>query len=298
MSNKIIPFPNLVQMYLNKAEIALQDGNFENAEKMIEQVLDLDADNVKALYLYSLLLLQTERLAETVSLIDEKKQEGAIPIEWEESFQWIYEVAKEDLGSGSEGAFLDEETLKEWRKGLQSESYEVQWKTYEMMFQFIGEEVQKIIGDFLLYKQGDSLLKTKLLQKLKLNCPHSLQFKVQKENQIKTLRLIDVPVEQEEWSEEHILPYQLIQDKAHDDPSLVQMAEEIWIYFLEKHYPFIPQITDALKWTAALHFYTLKIVDEPFAEVQLREKFVGIYQCSEQEIREHCQIFESLLLRI
>jgi hypothetical protein len=300
MSDNVIQFPNLLQMYVNKAEAALQESHFEEAEKLLDQALQADSQHIKTWYLYCLLLLQTERLSEVIQYIDEKRAEELIPIEWDESFQWIYEVAKQEVGSDSESlqVSVSPDLIDEWRKGLLSESFKAQWNTYEKMFDFIAEEVQQIIEEFLLWRQGDALLKTKLLQKLKLNCPHSLQFQVKKGDQATSVCLADVPLEKEDWSEEHMLPYQLIEDKAHDDPTLVQMAEEVWVYFLEKHYPFIPQINKALKWTAALHFYTLKLVDESFAESQLSEKFVHIYQFSEEEIREHCQFFERLLLRI
>jgi hypothetical protein len=300
MADNVILFPNLVQKYVSKAETALQEGDFEEAEKLIDQALKIDPQHIKAWYLYCLLLLQTERLSEVIHYIDAKRKEELIPPEWDESFQWIYEVAKQEVGSDSESVHVgvNPELVAEWRQGLHSDSFKVQWNTFEKMFDFIAEEVQLIIAEFLLLNQGDFLLKTKLLQKLKLNCPHSLKFQVQKGDQISLVCLADVPIEKEDWPEEHMLPYHCIEDKAHDEPSIVQMAQEVWVYFLEKHYPFIPQIGKSLKWTAGLHFYTLKLIDESFAESQLGEKFVYIYQFSEEEIREHCQFFERLLLRI
>jgi tetratricopeptide (TPR) repeat protein len=300
MSDNVIQFPNLLQMYVNKAEAALQESHFEEAEKLLDQALKIDPQHIKAWYLYCLFLLQTERLSEVIQYIDDKREEKLLPAEWVESFQWIYEVAKQEVGSDSNSVNISvsPEVVADWKKGLQSDSFKIQWNTFDKMFDFIAEEVQQTIAEFLLLNQGDSLLKTKLLQKLKLNCPNSLRFEVKKEDQITTVCLADVPLEREDWSEEHMLPYQSIEDKAHDEPSIVQMAQEVWVYFLEKHYPFIPQIGKSLKWTAALHFYTLKLVDESFADSQLGEKFVYSYQFSEEEIREHCQFFERLLLRI
>lgn len=286
-----------MQNYVNKAELALQEGQLVEAEMIIEEALLADPSHVKANYLFCLILLQTERLTEVISHIDKQREVG-LPIEWVEPFEWIYEVAKQDVTQNlsQNTQSPNTELLQEWKEGLQDDSFKVQWETYEKMTGFQDEEVRAVLEEFLRSTQGDLVLKTKCLQQLRkdLNCDY--QILVKKGEEQKTIEVNDVPVNREDWPEEQVAPILLLQQKVYDDPTLEQMAEELWIYFLEKHYPFVPQIEQPLKWTAALHFYTLKMVNEDIAESQLRDNFVEIYNISEAEIRERCQYFEYLLL--
>jgi hypothetical protein len=297
MADKIILFPKLMQGYVNKAEFALQEGKMVDAEKIIEQALHLDPSHIKINYLYCLVLLQTERLKEVIKHIDKQRKIG-LPQEWEEPFEWIYEVAKQETTQMTipNAHAPDLEQLQAWREGLLSKSYEVQWKTYEKMTGFENEEVRTIVEEFLLSSEGDLLLKTKFLQRLKQAYESSCQVIVIKGNKQEQIELSTVPYAREDWPEEQIAPMKILQHNLYDDPSLEEMAKELWIYYLEKHYPFFPDMNHSLKWAAALHLYTLKIINEDISESQLNNKLVEIYNLSESEIREQCQYFEQLLL--
>lgn len=288
-----------MQSYVNKAELALQEGRLVDAEKTIELALQLDPTHVKINYLYCLFLLQTEKLTEVIYHIDKQREIG-LPMEWQEPFGWIYEVAKQDTTqtqlSTQVAQAVDPKQLQVWKEGLLGKSFEVQWETYEKMTGFESEEVRGVVEEFLISSHGDFVLKTKLLQKLKKAYDFPLHIIIIKGSQQETIELSNVPVNIEDWIEEQITPIRLLQHNVYDDPSLEQMAMELWVYFLEKYYPFTPQMEHPLKWAAALHLYTLNMINEDIAESQLTNKLVGFYNLSESEIREHCQYFEQLLL--
>ncbi|WP_025027461.1 DUF3196 family protein [Caldalkalibacillus mannanilyticus] len=204
--------------------------------------------------------------------------------------------SKKDRLEQGEDECLTPEIIHNWKQGLLSEAPK-QWNTYERMFGFIDEDVQEIIRLFLVSEQGDKLLKTRFLQKLKLICPGKLSFIVYKSDQKKELMLSEVPVEKEEWSEEVLSPLVLLEEKAYDNPSLIELAKEMWFFFLEKEYPFIPEMNDPLLWTAAIHSYTLRMVDFDMSGKSV-EKLALLYEMEEKEFIHACSRFETILQQV
>jgi hypothetical protein len=205
--------------------------------------------------------------------------------------------SKKDRIEQSDDEQLSPQLIEQWSKGLNSSDFKEQWKNFEQMFGFIDSQVQMVIEQFLSSEQGDLVLKTKFLQKLKQICPGNQKYVIRKRDQWTTLLLKDVPIEIEEWPEEWMTPYHLIEEKAYDDPILAEMAQELWIYFIVKKYPFFTKINETLSWTAALHYYTLKVMDEEFANSQV-DKITLSYEISSDELLEKVQHFERELWQL
>jgi|GEM_PF-6894989 len=200
---------------------------------------------------------------------------------------------KRDRMELSDEEYLTPEAIQMWKHGLQG-SFSDQWQAYEMMFGFMEEEVQEVIRGFLLSPSGDPLLKTKFLQKLKQVCPEKMRFSVLKKNRRKELALKEVPIEKDEWPEDLMIPLTLLEDKAYNNPSLQELASELWMFLLEKEYPFHPTIDEPLKWTAGLHSYTLKVIDEERADKSVR-KLAQLYEVEESEWKKLSAMFEEFL---
>lgn len=190
---------------------------------------------------------------------------------------------------------ISPEMLNQWRTGLYSSSYEEQWRTFEQMTSFSDIHVIHLAQEYLNLHTGEPFLKTKLLQVLKNTCPSSLAFQVEKHKQGKQITLEQVPIQFDHWEPELLVPIQILQDKAYADPSLVEMAKELWIYFLEKYYPFNPVIEEDIIWTAGLHFYTLTVINEELANIQLEEKLPNLYGLPKEVLLQQYQRFEALL---
>lgn len=188
--------------------------------------------------------------------------------------------------------------LREWYEGLLNPSYESQWKLFEQLGALTDIATIKLLEQFMLYKQGDLVLKTKILQSLKQQCPWPLPFTIYKNGQEKEIKLTDVPLVFSDWPEPYLLVYYELEGAAYDDPSLLEMAKELWQYALEKHYPFMPTITNHLQWTAGLHYYTLSVINEDMAHYLLEETLVSTYDFTKEEIVAFKQNFEQLLLKL
>jgi hypothetical protein len=199
---------------------------------------------------------------------------------------------KDRLEQGDE-EILQSDSIEMWRKGLQG-TFEQQWRTYERMFGFIDSQVQEVIAEFLSTANGDPTLKTRFLQKLKLICSSQLDFSVSKRGMVRKVTLSDVPIDIEDWADDILKPAQQLENEAFNEPSLIEMGKELWIYLLEKEYPFVPQITDSLCWTGILHYYTLRMINEEDAQLRLGQ-LAKQYKLSATELIQQTEEFERLL---
>jgi hypothetical protein len=190
---------------------------------------------------------------------------------------------------------LSSQVIQGWKEGLQ-DSYEKQWKTFESMYAFLDDEVQEIIEEFLIDPQGDMLLKTRLLQKLSQYGKDRV-VKVEKLTKYTAIKLSEVPIEREEWPEELLKPIHLLEEYVFHDPVLNEMCKELWFYFLEKIYPFFPDITYPLHWTAAIHYYTLNLIDDEYMKIKLKD-LANIYSLTQEELIQHVARFEQALLQL
>lgn len=267
--DNIVPFPNLIQLYLRRVALALREERLEDAIELLEEVLELDPAHLEAKQLKD-------------SLADQ-----------------LYEEL--ELSFGSEGAQIHDEDIERWKEGLLQTNSQKQWQSFQQMHSFMDERVFELIQCFLTYSKGDLLLKTKLLQQCKLICPHSWKLDVSKLDQHTTLKLGDVPVDFEEWDARLTKPLELLEEIAYQDPSMMEMAREVWVFFLEKRFPFnddlIEGLEEAYKWTASLHYYTLKVIQRESLQ-QERQKMAQWYDMTEEEIEQAEENFAELLMQL
>ena len=187
------------------------------------------------------------------------------------------------------------ELIKEWTSGLANSDYGEQWRTFERMSNFSDIFVLQLIQDFLLQETGEPLLKTRLLQTLRKTCPSSLRFEVKKGKEMQRISLAEVPLVLEDWPEEQISPLKTLEEKAYADPSLSELARELWQFFLEKRYPFHPEVKPALEWGAGLHIYTLATINEELVNQQIKEELPNLYGYSPEELVQFYHRFIKLL---
>lgn len=176
------------------------------------------------------------------------------------------------------------ELIQEWASGLSSKDYAKQWRAFERMSNFSDIHVLGLIQDFLLQDSGEPLLKTRLLQTLKKTCPTTLSFEVEKKGERRVIKLAEVPVHLEDWPVEYIHPLTTLEEKAYADPSLIELARELWLFFLEKNYPFYPDMSQELAWSASLHIHTLATINEELANEQIKKELPRQYGYSAEEL--------------
>ena len=152
------------------------------------------------------------------------------------------------------------------------------------MSNFSDIHVLGLIQDFLLQDSGEPLLKTRLLQTLKKTCPTTLSFEVEKKGERRVIKLAEVPVHLEDWPVEYIHLLTTLEEKAYADPSLIELARELWLFFLEKNYPFYPDMSQELAWSASLHIHTLATINEELANEQIKKELPRQYGYSAEEL--------------
>lgn len=257
-NNNIRLFPNLTQLYMKKVSQALEDEDYAGAIEHLGKVLTLDEEHEEA----RRLLMELERL-----LKDQFKRSGA-----------------------------QETELVEWKQGLLQEDVRMQWSTFEKLYDFNNQDVVDLIRSFLRYSQGDMLLKTELLQECKKHCPGSWTFTVHKLGHAVDVLLEQVPLCFSEWDEQMLKPLKLLETYAHQDPTLFMLAKETWLYVLEKLYPIMPEIDEAICWTVGLHSYTLKVLNGNEAESFRQNKLMQQYGLQRSDIIDCERHFASHLL--
>jgi hypothetical protein len=187
------------------------------------------------------------------------------------------------------------DVLHEWQQGLLQEDVTIQWNTFEKMFGLTDFRVLEIIKRFLVYERGDMLLKTKMVQQLKSICPWSITLEMTKGGKQQTIQVLDVPLNKEEWGA-YTKPLDVLEEQAGGhDPTLVDMAGELWILVLEKHYPFLPSFDDAYEWTAALHYYTLKIIQPDRVQPEWDLRWSEVYGLHGQPLQDAVRRLEDVL---
>ncbi|WP_202080257.1 hypothetical protein [Caldalkalibacillus salinus] len=262
--DNLILFPNLAQLYIKKAVKAIEEDEYEEAEKHLEQVLEIDPNH--------------EEANQILEALDDLRR------------------SLEPETTSNQTVVVEPDRLQLWRKQLLQENMKQQWETFDQMFGFMQEEVHELIETFLIYEEGDHLLKTKMLQECKQVCPGSWSYPIRKGEHSETVTLEEVPLLKEDWPETYVKPLQSLQDYTYDNPTVIQMGAEVWFYFLEKHYPFLPEIDDTLSWTAGLHLYTLRMITPETKELQLRNTISQRYEETVSTLQYYEQRFEALLL--
>ncbi|GGK30475.1 hypothetical protein GCM10010965_24170 [Caldalkalibacillus thermarum] len=188
--------------------------------------------------------------------------------------------------------------ISRWQQGLLSERYARQWQTFEEMAHFTDLRVMKLLEHFFLSDQGDWTLKTKILQTIRRTCPWPISFQVKKGENIQCVNIQDVPLSFEHWPEKVLRPCLTLEETSADNPSLVAMAKELWVYGLEKHYPFLPDFTNHLQWTAALHYYTLNVIDPELAGRSLERDLPQLYQLTTSVIQQQAEELTGWLMQL
>jgi tetratricopeptide (TPR) repeat protein len=258
MSDNVLYFPNLIQLYMKKVTIAIEEEDYAEAIELLEKILEFEPEHEEARQLLTAL----------------------------------EQIHQEQMKKAS---VADDAQLEEWKLELLQEDAARQWSAFEKMYDFTNEKVKGLIQTFLEYPKGDLLLKTKVLQECRKQCPGSWKFTVHKQGHTSEVKVEEVPLQLSEWAEPMRRPLTLLDEAAHQEPSLLELAKETWLYVLEKYYPNMPEIDEANCWTAGLHSYTLKVLNGNHSSAQL-QKLEQYYQMSRSQILDCERHFEQHLI--
>jgi tetratricopeptide (TPR) repeat protein len=309
----LVPFPNLKQRLLDKGMEALQQKKYEEALELLQQTLDIDSeldevhlavvvclfelgyldeakercqtmlqqdigDYYEVLQIYLTILVQLGQYEEVETTIEAVLQEGKFPSQTVENFYRLLDfsrkmTANEDnenpLLSVNVDLLLEDITITEqWNiiQALRNEKFGISFSYHAL-------------DEYLLNATKHPMLKTAILHMF-MEKEISREIKVEKFG-----RRMELNSDQLQEIATHsftIEVLQLLDDSlGNENPSLFEVAKEMWHRHLYVIYPFIPQPEEATIWAAGIHTtgYDLHGIEIDPIEIS------NLYQISIQDLR-------------
>ncbi|MBM6619783.1 tetratricopeptide repeat protein [Bacillus suaedaesalsae] len=281
----VIPFPNLQKRLLDKGMEALQKKNFDEALALLQQALEYDdsldevqfgiviclfelgyleeakvncsrmlkedvGDYYDVLQLYLTILVQLGNYEEVESTIEAVLQEDKIPPQTVENFYKLLDFSRKM--TADEDVILETQRVEVTRI-IESDSVQEQWNVVQALRnERLGIAYSfPILDQYLLDEMKHPIVKTSILQLL-IEKDIFREVSVEKFGKVlkvNTAELYDM--------ETHAFTHQVIQvlddTLGNENPSLFEVAKEMWFRHLYVNYPFNSQPENEAIWAAGLH---------------------------------------------
>jgi tetratricopeptide (TPR) repeat protein len=287
-SGKVVSFPHLKRRIIEKAASLMENKRYHEALPLFQQAVGLDEENPElliglimclfetgelkeakghckrmlyegigdyynVLQIYMMILIQEGAYDEGYETLSAVLQEQRLPAEHTEHFYKLYEFFK-IRASGDDVAGESEE--ERW-KSFQHASVNDQM---DMIRSLKGADIKRYLSfcrNILKNEQIHPIVKT-LTARWILQEELSITAEVTKFNRHLT---IDLPYlqsvvqhtfiqEVEETIEQHI---------GQLNPTLLQVAQELWHRHLFMLFPFLPEPMDAITWASAVHYVAMNM---------------------------------------
>ncbi|TCP32210.1 tetratricopeptide repeat protein [Scopulibacillus darangshiensis] len=242
-------------------------GEYERAEALTEDMLKRDVgDYFDVLRLHITVLIQKRRYKKVIEMIEAVLEEGDVPPDLEVTFQQLAEFSKVRMEEKTTSEVIQDEGHaphigREPRdnidlSGLSSIDPEQQWLTIQKLQHSLSPEDYPQLEDFLTSDEGDPFIKSIVLKTIKDSGFNGI-IRVKKFGDTYELTPeIDI-LFYEGFSDE--VKVKIKEVLASDNPTLCDLAEQIWQHFIVAVYPkpLEPDNTDV--WAAACSLYTYQI---------------------------------------
>jgi len=302
----IIPFPRLAELLSEKAILALQSKQYQQAFQLFKQLAEFDRDNPQAAYGLAVCSVELGRLDRAESLTKEMLERGVgdyfdvlklhlTVLIYQKKYQAVCDMVEMVL---EESKFLPEERrnlkhLGEFAKrrmneiplpshderdnhgqadlseALSNKNRDLQWRAFHQARRLKDEEVLPLYTSFFANPNGDPLLKSMMLGDLK---ERGIQktVEVEKFGQIVKVHLGE-PLFYEGLSEQVL---KKIRDVlGSESPSLLDQASGLWGHFILTMYP-LPLVADeATTWAAACYTLVHRMNGETVTDARLHQAF-------------------------
>lgn len=307
----VIPFPNLQKRLLDKGMEALQKKNFDEALTLLQQTLEYDdtldevqfgiviclfelgyleeakekcysmlkqdvGDYYDVLQLYLTILVQLGNYNEVESTIEAVLQEDKIPPQTVESFYKLLDFSRK-MNANEE---VEEPRHIEVSKMMDSDSVQEQWNVVQALRnERIGISYSyPLLDEYLLDETKHPIVKTAILQMF-MEKDIFREVSVEKFGQVLPINTAEL-YEIDTHTFTHEVLEELDRVLGNENPSLFEVAKEMWFRHLYVSYPFISQPENASVWAAGLH----KVgYDLHGIEIEL-EEIAELYEISTQDL--------------
>ncbi|WP_349408060.1 hypothetical protein [Pseudalkalibacillus sp. SCS-8] len=234
-------------------------GRLKEAKEKCDEVLKKDiGDYYDVLQIYISILIQLGDYEEVVEILEAVIQEQSLPPQMAENFyQLLYfsrKMAEEDSEEGvvfsQRAKSISDKELEHLSNQLQSEDSKQQWQAVQSIESPDEPTIRKELIKYLTYPEANPSLKTIVLQMLKESVTNDtiLVHKFGRSMEVKPNELHDIPDGQFYRLVKKIIVHQLEQD----NPTLLDMAVQIWDHYLFMIYPFQPEPLNEQLWAVAV----------------------------------------------
>ncbi|MBB5172658.1 tetratricopeptide repeat protein [Texcoconibacillus texcoconensis] len=255
----------------------------EHCERLLKEGI---GQYFEVLQVYVSLLVQLGEYQDVVDVLEPVVQEEKPPPDMAESLYQLLDFSRHMVKPDQEEHFKDLDVgedwtnTKEWLKFLQKGNKDQQWGAIQQLGPKMDEEVLDAYRTFLKTEDNDPALKSYLLQLLKEN-EVTETFYIAKFG--RTYSLIPNELESvfHERFGERVLAI-LHDTLAHENPTLYEMAEQLWWHYLFAIFPQSPEPDEESVWAAALHALTSRLLggeDEA-------DEIAMIYEANDEKVAE------------
>ncbi|WP_017726692.1 tetratricopeptide repeat protein [Halalkalibacterium ligniniphilum] len=279
--------PDHPQVLFGKVLCLIELGQLEEAVALTDTMLREDIgtyyDNLQV---HISLLVQLGRYDEVVEMLDAVLSEERLPPKQAESFYQLLHFSRqmtEDTYIKNETSQAEEEIPKELFNQLESVNAEQQWNSIQLLKKFNQKEVIRAFIQYVENKEKDSVLRSYVLQLLSQKAVREA-IHIEKDGR----KMKVVPAELSDYDQQQFgmdVIERLGDVLETSNPSLYQMATQLWWHYLFILYPFLPMPVDVNLWTAAVTVAVHETNGVPFDEEEIAE----ICHCDTREMLEKAE---------
>ncbi|GEL77433.1 hypothetical protein [Tenuibacillus multivorans] len=211
-------------------------SRYDEAIMLCRKLMREDDDHYfKYLHIYLSILFQTSQYSEVVDLLDEIKETSSLPVEYEESFEQLYDMSKQFLENATDQE--SEEHMNHFLDSLENGNFQEQWKLLSYHRKF---PIQPYLDQLIPYLSDTHLnpvIKTGILQWC-MDEDIDQGIEVEKFDETdwftpsKLPDVLDTRFAQDVLSE--------LEEVEQDDPTLFQFTKQVLYRFLYIKFPFTP----------------------------------------------------------
>jgi tetratricopeptide (TPR) repeat protein len=252
-------------------------GNFHEAERRLRVLLQENEGNTDLLQMYLSILMQTQRYEQAEAVIRDALRHHPLPTSFRENllhlFRFVQKMNKRPLPPAEQ---------EKVQRLFESNDIAEHMHVIKQLEKEDIAPVLPLLKQYLINETNSPIVKTMLLRLLTLK---NIDDVVTVEKFGKRIEVIPAMLnEQAETAFAAELLERLERCLANENPSLYDVAAEIWLRYTYVLYPFSPEPAASHAWMAALHFVACQFQGAPVT----MEKIAARYGVSVEEIAALC----------
>lgn len=290
--------PNHPQGRFGVALSLIEQSRLEEAKDVTKNMLNEDIGNFyDVLQVHISLLVQLGQYDEVVTILEGIMSEERLPANMAESFYHLLHFSRQMVEDGTTLEIADEhqEPPEELLQMLNEESIEKQWLAIQMLGKMANRVFFEAVKDCLKNKKFDPVLKSIILQFLKeKNIAETIEIhKFGKVVKLHTTELESVFHEKFGKNTLAVVAEQL----ENHNPSLFEMASQMWWHYLFVIYPIVPKPLNPNLWAAAIHKTAAEMTGLEEDDLQLAKLYQvnleQLLECSQRMMKIEQEAFNS-----